>query len=114
VIRRQFPAGAVIGVFEIMGDPQMSAKRLRTIPALEANHTVLLHRSPDRHRRFAGLLHWWPATPEIGERLMHLDDQPYELVGPNLVMPHVATDDVRDLIEIDPWRRILFGHLRAP
>jgi hypothetical protein len=29
VIRRQFPAGAVIGVFEIMGDPQMSAKRLR-------------------------------------------------------------------------------------
>jgi hypothetical protein len=30
------------------------------------------------------------------------------------VMPHVAADDARDLIEIDPWRRILFGHLRAP
>jgi hypothetical protein len=102
VIGRQFPAGAVIGVFEIMGDPQMSAKRLRTIPALEANHIVLLHRSPDRHRRFAGLLHWWRATPEIGERLMHLDDQSYELVGPDLVMPHVAADDVRDLMEIDP------------
>jgi hypothetical protein len=102
VIRRQFPAGAVIGVFEIMSDPQMSAKRLRTIPALEANHIVLLHRSPDRHRRFAGFLHWWRATPEIGERLMHLDDQSCELVGPDLVMPHVATDDVRDLIEIDP------------
>jgi hypothetical protein len=33
---------------------------------------------------------------------MHLDDQSYELVGPDLVMPHVAADDVRDLIEIDP------------
>jgi hypothetical protein len=102
VIRRQFPAGAVIGIFEIMGDPQMSAERLRAVPALEANHIVLLHRSPDRHRRFGGLLNWWRATPEIGERLIHLDDQSYELVGPDLVMPDVAADDVRDLIEIDP------------
>jgi hypothetical protein len=44
-----------------------------------------------------GVPTWWRATPEIGERLMHLDDQSYELVGPDLVMPHVATDDVRDV-----------------
>jgi hypothetical protein len=102
VIRRQFPAGPVIGVFEIMSDPQMSAERLCLIPALEANYIVLLHRSPDRHRRFEGLLHWRHVTPEINERLMYLDDQSYQLVGPDLVMPHVAADDVRDPIEIDP------------
>jgi len=41
---------------------------------------------------------------------MHLDDQPCELVGRDPVMPHIAADDVRDVIKIDPWRRILFGH----
>jgi hypothetical protein len=34
--------------------------------------------------------------PETAERSMHLGNQSHELVGPDLVMPHVAADDARD------------------
>jgi hypothetical protein len=33
---------------------------------------------------------------------MHLDNQPWELVGRDLVMPHIAADDLRDLIKDRP------------
>jgi len=42
VVRWQFPAGTVIGDFEIMGDPPMPAEHLGAIPALEANDVILL------------------------------------------------------------------------
>jgi hypothetical protein len=41
---------------------------------------------------------------------MHFDNQPCELVGRDPAMPPIAADDVRDVIKIDPWHRILFGH----
>ena len=41
------------------------------------------------------------GTPETGERSTHLDNQSRELVGRELVMPHVAADDLRDPIGID-------------
>jgi hypothetical protein len=44
---------------------------------------------------------------------MHLGNQSHELVGPDLVMPHVAADDARDPIRIDLPRRILFCHVSA-
>jgi hypothetical protein len=44
---------------------------------------------------------------------MHLDYQSCELVGLDLVMPHVAGDDLRDLIEIDP-RLPVFCHRVLP
>jgi hypothetical protein len=43
VIPCQFPAGAIIGDFEIMGDPQMPAEHPGVIPALEANDVILLY-----------------------------------------------------------------------
>jgi hypothetical protein len=49
VVRWQFPAGAVIGDFEIMGDPQMPAEHLGAIPALEANE-MRAGRTNDRPR----------------------------------------------------------------
>jgi hypothetical protein len=52
--------------------------------------------------------------PETAERSMHLGNQSHELVGPDLVMPHVAADDARDPIRIDLRRRILFCHVSAP
>jgi hypothetical protein len=51
VVRWQFPAGAVIGDFEIMGDPQIPAEHLGAIPALEANDVILLYRASNRNRR---------------------------------------------------------------
>jgi len=87
----------------------MPAKHLRAKPALEADDVILLDRASSRHRRSGRLLRG-RDTPETGKSAMHLDNQPCELVGRDLVMPHIAADDVRDVIKIDPWRRILLGH----
>jgi hypothetical protein len=43
---------------------------------------------------------------------MHLDNQSCELVGPDLVVPHVADDDARDQIGIDPTAVDSAGLLR--
>jgi len=40
---------------------------------------------------------------------MHLHDQSCELVGRDLVMPYIAADDFRELIEIDPRRRFFLA-----
>ena len=79
MVRWQFPAGAVIGDFEIMGDPQMPAEHLGAIPALEANDVILLYRASNRNRRHQRFLHRW-RTLETGERSMHLANQSRELV----------------------------------
>src|SRR5690242_7846959 len=112
VIRWQFPAVAVIGHFEIMGDPKMTAENPGAILALEENDVIRLHRASNRNRRHQRLFHQW-RMPETAERSMHLGNQSHELVGPDLVMPHVAADDARDPIRIDLRRRILFCHVSA-
>jgi hypothetical protein len=113
VIRRQFPASTVIGDFEAVHDPKMLAERLRAKPALEANHIIPLDRESDWHRRSQRLLHRC-GTPETGESSMHLDNQSRKLVGRDLVMPHIATDDAGDPKEIDPRRRAMFCHCVLP
>jgi len=52
--------------------------------------------------------------PETGERAMYLDDQSYEFVGFDLMMRHIAADDLRDLMEIDSRRPVLFCHRVLP
>ena len=112
IIRRQLPAGAVIGDFQAVGNPQMPTEHLRAKPALKANDVILLDRASDRNRRLRRLFRRC-GTPETGERAMHLHDQSCELVGRDLVMPYIATDDLRDPIGIDPWRRF-FCHRVLP
>jgi hypothetical protein len=102
------PAGAVIGDLETVCDPQMPAKRLCAKPALEADDVVLLHRASDRRCRLGWLLHRW-GTPETGKRAMHPDNQSCELVGLDLMMPQVATDDAGDLIVSTPERKCISG-----
>ena len=46
---------------------------------------------------------------QSSERVMDRDDQFDKLVGSELMRPHVAADDARDLIEIDRKRRGLIG-----
>jgi hypothetical protein len=65
---------------------------------------VRLHRASNRNRRLKGLLHHRRhGRPETGERAVHFGNQSRELVGSDLVMPHVAADNEGDLIEVDPW-----------
>ena len=81
----------------------MTAQRLRAKPALEANYIILLHRASDRHRRLRRLLHRL-GPPETGQCPMHHDNQRCKLVGRDLVMPQIATDNLRDAIRIDRQR----------
>jgi hypothetical protein len=73
----------------------MAAQRLRVKPALEAHDIILLHGSRIGTAGGGGLLHRW-GTPETGQCPMHLDNQCCELVGRDLVMLHIASDDLRD------------------
>src|ERR1700736_1906225 len=50
VIRRQFPAGAIIGNFKTMGESQMASEPPGAISALEADHIILLYRTSDWKR----------------------------------------------------------------
>jgi hypothetical protein len=100
VVRRQFPAGAVIGDFETMGDSQMPTEHLRAIPALKADDVIGLYRAANRNCRLRRLCRG-RATSEIGESSMHFDNERCKLIGHYLVMPHVAADDRRDLVEIN-------------
>ena len=67
VIRRQTPAGPILGDLEPVRNPQMLAQHLCAKPAFEANHKTRLDRAADRHRRRRQLLHRW-GTPETGKR----------------------------------------------
>jgi hypothetical protein len=77
-----------------------SPRRQAAKPAFEANDIFELHRSPDRNRRPRRLLRVG-GTPETGKGAMHLDNQYRDLVGRDLVMPHIAADDFGDLSGID-------------
>src|SRR5215831_3420621 len=91
----------------------MAAERARAIPALKADDVISPDRASDRHRRLRRGLHWGSQS-ETGKRAMHLDNQSRQLVGPDLVMTHIAADDLRDLTGINAGRPILSCHLCAP
>jgi hypothetical protein len=52
--------------------------------------------------------------PKSAEGSVHLADQAHELARFDLVMPHVAADNARDLFNNTIGCRTSFGYLRAP
>jgi len=113
IIQRQSPTGAVISDLKVVGDPQMAAEHLRAIPALEANDVIMLDRASNWNRRLRRFLPRC-GTPETGKDPMHLDDQSCKLIGCDLVMSHIAADDLRDLIGINLWWRVFFCQCARP
>ena len=74
----QSPAGAVIGDFEIMGDPQMPAEHLGAIPALEANDVILLVSSePVSERRIPCWPHGASTAAKKGIKSERYEPIPY-------------------------------------
>jgi hypothetical protein len=110
MIGSQIPADTIFVDAEPVLHPQMPAQHSGAKPALQAHHIFRAHRLPDRHRRLAQRRRWRGGLPETGERSMHLDDQSYQLVGSDLMMPYITADDTRDPIKIDRGRGNLFGH----
>ena len=89
----------------------MSAQNFAAKAALEAHHILGSYRLSDQYRRLARLRHRQRSLPKTGKRAMHLPDQFDELLGSELMMPHIAADNTRDLIEIALRRRGLIGHV---
>ena len=85
-----------------MAHPEMAAQGVTAKPTFETNDIVAPHRLPDRHCRLERQRRCTRLEP--AKRSMHLDDQCHELVGSDLVMPHVAPDDACDMMQIDPAR----------
>ena len=97
MIGSQIPAGTIFVDGEPVLYPQMPAQHSGAKPALEAHHILGAHRLPDRHRRMARLRHRWGALPKAAQGSVHLADQAHKLARFDLVMPHVAADNARDL-----------------
>ena len=57
--------------------------------------------------------HGWGALPKSAEGSVHLADQAHELARFDLVMPHVAADNARDLFNNTTGCRTSFGYLRS-
>src|ERR1700761_4084883 len=114
MIGLQIPAGPILVDAEPMLRPQMPTQGLGAKPAFETHDVIGVHRSPDRHSWLARLRWRRGGLSQSSERAMNRDDQFDKLVGSELMRPHVAADDARDLIEIDLRRRVLLGHVCAP
>jgi hypothetical protein len=61
----------------------------------------------------ARLRHGCGALPKAAKSSVHLADQAHELARFDLVMPHVAADNARDLFNNAAGCRTSFDHLRA-
>jgi hypothetical protein len=114
MIGSQIPASTIFVDAEPVPDPQMPAQHSGAKPALKAHNIFGARRLPDRHRRMARLRHRWGALPKAAKGSVHLADQAHELGRFDLVMPHIAADNVRDVFNNAAGYRIWFGHLRAP
>jgi hypothetical protein len=110
MIGSQIPAVTIFVDAEPVLHPQMPAQHSGAKPALEAHHILGAHRLPDRHRRMARLRHGCGALPKASKGSVHLADQAHELAWFDLVMPHVAADNARDLFNNAAGYRDLFGH----
>ena len=51
MIRREPPAGAILGRFKPMSSHQMPSQHLAAKTTIETDHEIALHRAPDRNRR---------------------------------------------------------------
>jgi len=95
MVRRQIPASPIIRDAKPMLHLQMAAQDFAAEATFEADDIIALHRSADRHRRPRRLLHRY-GSAETGKRAVYVDDQSYELVRFDRVVPHIAADPRRD------------------
>jgi hypothetical protein len=51
---------------------------------------------------------------ETAEDSIHLGNEPGELIDADLVMPHIAPDNARDEMRIDPMCRVVLFHRCRP
>ena len=91
-----------------MLDAQVLAESLRTKPAFETDKMIVVHRSPNRHcwHKFRCSLLGRSAKPR--QRLPDNRDDRSELIGVDIVAPHIGGDDARD--QVGMLSSAMFNH----
>jgi len=110
VISWQLPPDAIPRGFEPVSDADMPAEHLAEKPALEADDTVALHRSPDRDSRQQRCRRG-RALAKATERAMHRRNQARELIDADSILRDIATDNPRNQAEINCLRGAFIGHI---
>ena len=110
VIRWQLPADAILRGFELMSDADMPAEHLAEKPALEADDTIVLHRSPDRDSRHKRCRRR-RALAKATERAMHRRNQARELIDADSILRDIATDDPRSQAGVNRLHGAFMGHI---
>lgn len=106
----QLPAGAILVDAQTVSGVNVSTKHLPTPTAVEADDKISLNRASDRDRRGPLGLDGLDRLTETGKRLMYDQDQRWELIGRNLIVPQVAGDDPLHKLN----RARLIGHPGSP
>ena len=113
VFRRQIPSLQVLLAGQSVAGAQMAAQHLAFPAAVEANDRVALYRTPQRHgrrqhaRRIA-------RSGEIVEGAVHRADQLRNLLGRDIVMRHIAGDDLRNKLGIGALILRFISHFLSP
>src|SRR5262249_40880252 len=110
MLRRQFPAGAVLRGFKSMSNAEMPAEHLAAKPAFKANNIVALHRSPDRDSRDQRRRCWF-ALAEATECAMHCRNQAGDLIDSDTMLRDITTDNPRNQDELNLLRGPVLGHV---
>ena len=110
VISWQLPPDAILRGFKPVSDADMPAEHLAEKPALEADDTVALHRSPDRDSRQQRCRRG-RALAKATERAMHRRNQACELIDADSILRDIATDNPRNQAEINCLRGAFIGHI---
>jgi hypothetical protein len=108
MIAPQSPTAQVFVPIEPMSRANVPSQRLAPIATFEADHVILMNRSPYRHcgnQNFFGR----NGLSKLSERLMDRSDKIANLICSDPMVPNVAPDDLRREMWID-----LFGILDHP
>ena len=78
------------------------SQRLPPVAAVQTNHILLAHGTPDRHSRGQDLL-GLNGLSKLAESLMHRSDNLRKLLRVQLMLPYIAPDDLRGENWIKPF-----------
>ena len=108
------PLCAVLRDGQSMAARDMPPEHLAAPAAFEANHVVPVNGSPDRHCGYSLSVEFGCRFAKARERLMNGRDQRPELVGPDLVVADICSNNVGRAFSVERRRRYFVWHLGSP
>ena len=102
MIDPQSPPPQVIISARTVSRGDVPSQRLPPVAAVQTNHILLAHGTPDRHSRGQNLL-GLNGLSNLAERPMHGSDDLGQLLRTHPMLPYVAPDDLRGENWINPF-----------